>query len=679
MTLDNPITDIKGVGATLADRLARLGISTVRELLLHFPRRYEDFSKVIPIKSMQPGPVTFKGKIDQIASRRSHRNRRLSLTEAIISDDTGTIKAIWFNQPYLAKTFPEGSEVLVAGSLEFKNNDLALRSPAIESVGGDPRDTARIVPVYPETEGITSKQLRGMVMQVLSLADQLEETLPPDILVKANLVPLPTAVGQIHFPDSQEDLASARRRLAFEELWYLILTGLVIKAEIKTEAAPVIKFDADLAHKYVDALDFKLTDHQRASAWQILQDMELDRPMNRLLEGDVGSGKTVVALMAAVMAIQAGYQAALMVPTEVLARQHARKIAPILEKLGLKSATILGRQPAAEKKTSTDAASNGSADLIIGTHALLGTEIKFKNLGLVIIDEQHRFGVAQRQELKTKAAKMPHLLSMTATPIPRSLALTVYGDLDLSIISELPPGRQPIKTQVIPQGGRDKIYREIDQQIGQGRQVYVICPLIEESDKLGFKSATAEADRLKKTVFKHRRIGLVHGRLSSAEKDTVMNDFANGQIDILVSTTVIEVGIDVPNATVMLIEGADRFGLASLHQLRGRVGRGAHHSFCYLIAEGYTPGSAERLKAMERTNDGFRLAQIDLELRGPGQIYGLAQHGILDLQVADITDTKLLAEVKLLATDFAKEPSILLKYPQMLKRINNLKAVTTLD
>lgn len=679
MTLDSPITSLKGVGETLAGRLERLGVKTLRDVLFHFPRRHEDFSAVVPIKSMRPGAVTFRGRVERIASRRAAKNWRMSVTEAIIADDTGTIKAVWFNQPYLSKSYPPGSEVLISGKLEFKNNDLALRAPAIEPADADHKNTGRIVPVYPETEGINSKQLRSIVMMCLPLAEQLEETLPPDVLAKANLMPLSSAITQIHYPASSSELTAARRRLAFEELWYLILTGLVIKHEIKTDHAPAIKLDVEMAKRYVAALDFPLTDAQRAAAWQILQDMEREVPMNRLLEGDVGSGKTVVAVMAAVMAAGSGYQSAIMVPTEILARQHAKNIAPLLEKLNLKVVTLLSKQPGPEKKTALDAAADGSVDLVIGTHALLGEKVKFKNLGLVVIDEQHRFGVSQRQELKGKAGTMPHLLSMTATPIPRSLALTVYGDLDLSIIDKMPPGRQPVFTRVVGPDRRKEVYAEIDQEIDAGRQVFVICPLIEESDKLGFKSAQTEAERLEKTIFKHRRIGLVHGKLKPAEKDEVMKRFAGGEIDILVSTTVVEVGIDVPNATVMLVEGADRFGLATLHQLRGRVGRGKHKSFCFLFSENYTAQAAARLKALERTSDGFRLAEIDLELRGPGQIYGLAQHGILDLQIADLGDSRMLAEVKALAQDFLHEPSVLLKYPRMLNRINQLKAVTTLD
>ncbi len=679
MTLDSPISDLQGVGDKLGGYLAKLGIRRVRDLLWHFPRRWEDYSQIVPIGQMRPGPVTFRGEIEQIHVRPAHTNRRLRLTEAVIGDDTGSIGVTWFNQPYLTKTYPPGSQVLVSGQVELKSNRLGMTSPAIEAASDDPKDTARIVPVYPETEGITSKQLRGLVRQVLDLAADLEDPMSDEILLKTKLIDLPEAIRQIHFPDNQPGLLAAKMRLAFDELWYLILAGLVIKQEIQTESAPVIKFDEAIAKNFVGQLGFKLTNAQRAAAWQILQDMERDVPMNRLLEGDVGSGKTVVAIMAATMAAAAGFQTALMVPTEVLARQHAKKIADLLTKLGMKSATILGKQSADEKNAALELAANGSADVVIGTHALISEKVDFKNLGLVVIDEQHRFGVAQRQELKRKATKMPHLLSMTATPIPRSLALTVYGDLDLTVIDELPPGRQTIITKVARRAERDGVYAEIDGQIEQGRQVYVICPLIEESEKLDYKSVEQESERLKKTVFSHRRIAPLHGRLKSEEKDAVMSEFAAGKIDILVSTTVIEVGIDVANATVMLIEGADRFGLATLHQLRGRVGRGAHQSFCYLTYENYTPTAAERLKAMEKYHDGFKLAQIDLEIRGPGQIYGHAQHGLLDLQLADISDTKLLAQVKELAAEFLQNPNVLLEYPAMFERVNQLKAVTSLD
>ncbi len=676
MNLDRPVGSLKGVGPTFERKLAKLRIFTARDLLTHYPRRYEDFSQVTAIQFMKPGLVTIKGTIMAAAARRSYK-RNLTITEAIISDGTGTVKAIWFNQPYLAKTLPKGSEVLVSGKLEFRNNDLALQGPAIEPAESLNKNTGRIVPVYPETEGVTSKQLRGLILPLLDLVEW-PESLPAEVVKKGRLLSADAALREIHFPTTSVQLQQAKRRLAFEELFFIMLASLIIKAEIKTETAPRIEFEAAVAKRFTETLDFTLTDAQRAAAWRILQDLDQDRPMNRLLEGDVGSGKTVVAAMAAVMAMSQGYQAALMVPTEILARQHAQKLEPLMSKLGFEIGLLVSKQPMAERKQIQEQVVSGQVNLIIGTQALLSDPVQFANLGLVIVDEQHRFGVQQRSALKAKAGRLPHLLSMTATPIPRSLALTVYGDLDISVIDSLPPGRQPITTKIVKNSERDKVYAEIDQEITQGRQVFVVCPLIDESDVLGAKSATAEAERLRKSIFAHRRIGLIHGKMKSEEKQTVMERFINHDLDILVATSVIEVGIDIPNASIMLIEGADRFGLAALHQLRGRVGRGEHQSYCYLLYDNFSPGVAERLRALERTGDGFRLAQIDLELRGPGQIYGLRQHGILDLQMADMSDTKLLAEVRQAADDFLEGPHML-KYPAILERVNQLKAVTSLD
>lgn len=668
------VAGVAGVGAATAKRLERLGITTVEDLLKHYPRRYEDYSNLLPINAIKPGPVTIRGQFLQVASRRALRNPRLSITEAIISDGTGTIKAIWFNQPYLKNTLPIGKEVLISGKLEFRNQDLALQGPTYEAVGDNSKHTARIVPVYPETVGLTSKQLRNLIMPLLPLAEGLPDPLPVETIKNNKLLPYSQALRAIHFPQSQHELDAARHRLAFEELFFLMLTSLVIKREIQTETAPIVKFDPGVAKQFTDALDFSLTDAQRQAAWQILQDLERSVPMNRLLEGDVGSGKTVVAAMAATMAMSQGHQVALLVPTEILARQHFAKIGPLVESLGYKSELIM-----AKSKTKTSNVDSLASNLFIGTHALLSKQIEFINLGLVIIDEQHRFGVSQRQAIKQKAGQMPHLLSMTATPIPRSLALTVYGDLDISIIDSLPPGRQPITTQVVNPGDRDKVYAAVDAQISQGRQVFVVCPLIEDSDKLGAKSVTTEADRLQKGMFKHRRIGLLHGRLKSDQKQAVMDQFSKGELDILVATTVVEVGIDIPNASVMMIEGADRYGLAALHQLRGRIGRGLHASRCYLLTDNTSPEVNQRLQAMERTSDGFRLAQIDMEMRGPGQIYGTAQHGRLDLQMASLSDVKLIETVRLAANEFLQNTQNLVKYPLVAKRINQLKTVTSLD
>lgn len=678
--MQRPIGSLKGVGTEMEIKLGRLGITTLGGLIHHFPRRHDDFSKIIPIRQMRPGNVTFKGEVERVASRYA-RARKLHLTEAIISDGTGTVKAIWFNQPYLAKTIPTGTPVLVSGQIKFTNNDLALQSPAIEAVteGKVSKDTARIVPVYPETDGLSSKQLRGLVQQILPLVDTLQETLPDEVIDGAKLMPVTKALKEIHFPASQASLTRARARLAFEELWFLILTSLVIKHEIKTENAPQVPFSVDSAKAFVGALDFELTPAQKRAAWEIFQDMAAEQPMNRLLEGDVGSGKTVVATMAACMAMRSGFQAALMVPTEILARQHAAKLTPLLLKLGYEAVVVLGKQSAAERAAALERIQSDGPLLIIGTQALLSEAVAMPNLGLVIIDEQHRFGVGQRRTLKAKAGRLPHLLSMTATPIPRTLQLTVYGELDISIIEGLPPGRKPITTKVLDAKQRAGAYTFINAQLDEGRQAFVVCPLIDDSPELAFKSVTAEHERLSKGPFKHRRLGLLHGRLSTPEKQSVMDAFATGEIDILVATSVIEVGIDIPNASVMLIDGAERFGLAALHQLRGRIGRGAHASHCFLVAESKAPGTLERLKALEKSQDGFRLAQIDLELRGPGAIYGRRQSGELDVQLADTTDVKVLAAVRGAALKFLTDPAAMVKYPYVAAKVNALKAVTTLD
>ncbi|MBI4100977.1 ATP-dependent DNA helicase RecG [Candidatus Microgenomates bacterium] len=687
---EESVSQLNGVGGAVAKKLKKLKIETIEDLLQHYPRRYEDFSSITPIGKLKPGQVTVKGEINRAVTRRTRRG--FALTEAVIEDGSGAVKAIWFNQPYLARALPKQIPVYVSGQLEFKYNQYALQNPVVERASAFPKNTARIVPVYPETAGLSSRQIRNLIHQVLPTIRRLPETLPPEIVSRSDLVQdrilskglmnRVEALEQIHFPDSLVKLEAAKKRLAFEELFVLILTGLVIKQEIKNEPSPRIAFKTNIAKSFVRNLTFKLTDAQRKAAWQILQDLDKEMPMNRLLEGDVGSGKTVVAGMSAAMAIHNGFQVAMMAPTEVLAKQHRKTIGSMFERLpaaskinvSMLTSSINGKS----KEQVLKAIADGKAQLVIGTHALLEDIVNFKNLGLVIIDEQHRFGVDQRNQLKAKAGKLPHLLTMTATPIPRSLALTVYGDLDISIIDKLPPGRKPVKTQVAAEDKRQSIYEHVDQQIGQGRQVYVICPLISESDKLGVKSVEQEAARLKQSVFGHRRIGLLHGRMKSEEKDTIMSDFESGEIDILVSTTVVEVGVDVPNASVMMVEGAERFGLATLHQLRGRVGRASHQSYCYILTTNDYQ-ARRRLELLERYHDGFILAQRDLELRGPGAIYGQRQHGLLDLRLANLTDTKLIAKARKTAQDWLKTQPDLRRYPQLLAKINQLKSVTTLD
>ena len=473
-------------------------------------------------------------------------------------------------------------------------------------------------------------------------------------------------------------LEAARNRLAFEELFMLITSALALKQDIQTEPARSIEFDVDKLRPVLDSLTFDLTPAQKKAAWAILQDMGRTKPMNRLLEGDVGSGKTVVALLAAYMAISQGCQVALMVPTEILARQHMASANALLGSLGVDMALLVGSLKLSQKQVVKERIAKHQANLVIGTHALLEESVTFASLGLVVIDEQHRFGVSQRSLLKAQSEVMPHVLTMTATPIPRSLALVVYGELDVSIIDELPPGRQAIETKLMAADGRAAMEQHLDELIEQGRQVFVVCPLIDQSDTLGLKSVQAEFDRLSAGVFAHRRLEVLHGKLRATEKEHIMAEFAEGKIDILVSTTVIEVGVDIPNASIMVIESAERFGLAALHQLRGRVGRGKHRSYCYLMSETDNPVTLKRLRALERTQDGFRLSQIDLEMRGPGEIYGAKQHGILDLRMANVMDTKLVAHVRKVAEAFLASGNML-QYPHMIKRLNKLKAITTLD
>lgn len=678
--LQRSVRSIKGVGETTAAQLARLGIETWGDLLHHYPRRYEDYSKLVSIADVQLGAVTIAGTIEKIAARRSFK-RKLTITEAIVNDGTGTVKAVWFNQPHLPKSIPEGTEVVLSGKLEFKDNNLSLSSPLWEKTERSGTNTGRILPIYPETEGLTSRQLRTYLGYILPLITEkdIEDLLPADVIKKHHLLSAYQALRFIHEPKTSNDLVQAQHRLAFEELFMLQAASLLIKQDIQTEVAPQIAFDQALAKSFVSALPFTLTDGQRAAAWQILQDIDNTHPMNRLLEGDVGSGKTVVAAMAAAMVVAHDYQVALMVPTEILARQHATSLAKLLKPLNVDVALLVASESKSGRKVTEEQMAAGKPTLVVGTQALLTGSVSLPKLGLVIVDEQHRFGVGQRQILKQKAGTLPHLLSMTATPIPRSLMLTIYGDLDISILKELPAGRKKIITKLVKAIDRPAMYAHIDEQIGDGRQVFIVCPLIDPNDLSGAKSVEAEADRLQKSIFKHRRIATLHGKMKADEKQAIMDDFFAGTFDILVSTTVIEVGVDIPNASIMLIEGADRFGLAALHQLRGRVGRGQHQAYCYLAPTSDNATSLQRLQAMERTADGFRLAQIDLDLRGPGQIYGLRQHGTLDLRFACLDDTELIATTRQAANDFVHDESAMLQYPHTMQQIHKLKAVTSLD
>ena len=678
MTLASPLTDLKGVGEAQAKKFAVLGIKTVGDLVDYYPRRYEDYSVVTPVNRLQPGVVSIEAVIKQASGR--YVRRGLHITEAVASDDSGSVRLIWFNQPYRAAALKTGQRYFISGQYELSRQRFAIMNPSVEMASDLPVNTARILAVYRETKGLTSRQIRLAVHQALAAAGELPESLPTEVVKANRLISRDRALRSLHGPESLDELTEARRRLGFEEVFQLSLASLLNKQENQSEAATRIAFDETLARQFVKSLPFKLTDAQRKTVWRVYQDLQKVHPMNRLVEGDVGSGKTVVATMAALMVLAQKKQVSLMAPTELLARQHAETIHRLLEPLGSQDKVVLlvGGMTAAQKTQARAAISGGQAGFIIGTQALIQEKIDMHKLALVVIDEQHRFGVDQRKTLMAKAGHMPHVLSLTATPIPRSLALTLYGELDVSVLDEKPAGRQAVITELVSPNARDRLYQKIDQELVAGRQMFVVCPLITESAVLEVNSAEKVYEDLSKHAFKHRRVGLLHGKMKAADKQAVMQKFIDRRLDILVSTTVIEVGVDVPNASLMLIEAPERFGLAQLHQLRGRVGRGADQAYCYLLLSDSRPPS-RRLRALESSNDGFKLAELDLELRGPGAIYGTSQHGQLDLRIAKLTDTKLIAAARQAAQSLLDNGVNLLQYKDLMKHVNRLRAVTNLN
>jgi ATP-dependent DNA helicase RecG len=678
MQWDDPITAVKGVGNAVAEKLAMLGLRTVGDLIEYYPRRYNDFSMLTPIHQLRPGPVSVQAVIKQVKGR--YMRRGMHITEAVATDETDSVRLIWFNQPYRERGMKPDQPYFISGTYELSHNRFAIMNPSTELASDFPVSTARIVPVYRETKGLSSNQLRKMVRETIPLMRSLPETLPDWIIAEQKLMSLARALETMHFPESNEALLAARRRLGFEEVYELSLASLLNKYELLQDTSLAIPFDDQLAREFVSNLPFKLTDAQRKVVWQVYQDMQKTQPMNRLVEGDVGSGKTVVATMAALMAVAEGFQVALMAPTELLARQHAETIYNLLEPMGIQDrvSLLVGGMGAKQKRRAYEQIAEGRVQFIIGTHALIQEQVDMQRLGLVIIDEQHRFGVEQRKKLMAKAGHMPHLLSLTATPIPRSLALTLYGELDISVIDAKPAGRKPVITEICSPNSKTQLYATIDTELAAGRQMFVVCPLITESGTMKALSVEQVYEQLAKKDFKHRRIGLLHGKMKPAEKQAIMQQFTAHELDILVSTTVIEVGVDVPNASIMLIEAADRFGLAQIHQLRGRVGRGGHNGYCYLMMSD-SSAPPQRLKALERTNDGFKLAELDLELRGPGAIYGTSQHGELDLRVATLTDIDLIASARQCAADYIERGEDLVKYPVTYSHVNRLRAVTNLN
>ncbi len=670
---------IKGVGPRTAEQFAAAGLHTVGDLITFLPRKHEDFTEIVTIADIHPGKMTIKARCEKIATRPVRRG--MKITTATLVDDTGKLQAVWFNQPYRTAQLAGGEEFYFSGEFEFNYNRYQLTNPSAEKVsdiGKETVQTDRLLPVYPAIKGLKSQLVRRILAELRPLMTMLPETLPATIVRKEKLASYSDALLGMHFPTTTADIAAARERLAFEELLQLLLASQLNKQENAKLEGWHIPFDLAAVKEFVVKLPFDLTGAQRRAAWEIIQDFEKQVPMNRLLQGDVGSGKTVVAGLAALSAARAGYQTALMAPTEILASQHAETLSRLLEPFGLHVGLATGSVKGKARQTLYQQIAEGSVAVVVGTHALVQNAVQFHCLGFVVVDEQHRFGVEQRQKLLAKSAKMPHLLAMTATPIPRSLALTVYGELDVSILNERPKGRKAIITKLWSPNSMRQLYDLVDEQLAAGRQAYVICSLIDDNPDNDVKSVEAEYRRLQAAHFKHRRIGLLHGKLKADEKDAVMSAFARGELDILVSTTVVEVGVDVPNATVMIIENADRFGLSQLHQLRGRVGRSDHQSYCYLVMSDSKQPS-QRLREIEKSNDGFYLAEVDLKLRGPGEIYGKAQHGPLNLQIATLADTQLIARAKKAAHEFATTGENLIQYELLAREVWRYQRLTTLN
>jgi ATP-dependent DNA helicase RecG len=661
LSINSPITTLKGISSSLAARFEKLNVRTIRDLLYFFPNRHLDYSQMKKISELAEGnEETIMANVWQVSEVRLGGRRS---TEAIIGDETGNVRVVWFNNPYIVKQLSTNRQVVVSGRLSIFKGRPVFQSPEWELLQDKELTHAgRLVPLYPLTRGLYPRQVRKLMKEVVdSCSPRMEDFLPARIRQRCNLLELTRAIYQAHFPEDEDMKKRARVRLAFDEL-FLLQLGVLSRKQVWQDSQPAASLTAraTMLAKWAKSLPFTLTTAQKKVIKEILADLKKTKSMSRLLQGEVGSGKTAVAVAALITAVTNGYQGAFMAPTEILAEQHFTNLCHLLSRSGnleakedyLRSysglmprpitvALLIGDIKGVKKQELQQHILDGNIDIAIGTHALIQKGVAFAKLGLVVIDEQHRFGVAQRSELRQKGFS-PHLLVMTATPIPRTLALTLYGDLDLSVIDQLPPGRQEIKTKWLKPSQRDKAYTFLRRQIAEGRQAFIICPLIEESEAVQAKAATVEFEHLSQDIFPNLKLGLLHGRLSAADKDNIMSHFRSCQLDILVSTPVVEVGIDIPNATVMLVESADRFGLSQLHQFRGRVGRGKEQSYCLLLAENPSQIARERLDIIERVQDGFQLAEEDLKMRGPGEFFGTRQSGIPDLRMAKISDIALL-------------------------------------
>lgn len=673
MDLNTPVSDLFMVGPIYAGKLKRLGITTISDLLFHVPSRYEDFSNISKIANISAGQkVSISGVIAKFENIYTKSGKKIQI--GMVADDTGKIELVWYNQPFLKNIIKFGITLSLSGEAKWFGNKLVLDSPAFEIIKSSAHlvHTGRIVPTYPETEGVSSKWLRSRINSILTkFYLQLPEILPQSVLNQFNLMARTDAIRYIHFPQQYQQIEEARRRLSFEELVKVQIAANIRKLEIDKKSVgqkyEISKFSQKL-NRFIKNLPFGLTGAQKKVTDEILIDLAKSKPMNRLLEGDVGSGKTVVAAIAMYLAHLNGYKSALLAPTEILANQHFQTIKSLLEPYDIQI-TLLTRST---KTRNPQPATHNQFDIFIGTHALLSEKLKIENLSLVVIDEQQRFGVEQRAQLREKGDN-PHVLILTATPIPRTIALTLYADLDLSVLDEMPLGRKKIKTWVVPKEKRKAAYAWIKSQIVKSdskEKAFIICPFIEESESLDtVKAAKSEFEYLKKDVFPDLKLGILHGKLASEKKDKVMNDFKKGKMDILVATPVVEVGIDIPSATIMLIEGSDRFGLAQLHQLRGRVGRGNLDSYCLLFTESENSKTIARLKIMEKVFSGPKLSEYDLKLRGMGEIFGTKQHGHLGMKVANLTDLVLIKETKEAVESIIKSDPALLQLPLLKEEV----------
>ncbi|MFN3704756.1 MAG: ATP-dependent DNA helicase RecG [Thermoflexales bacterium] len=669
--LDSPVTRVHGIGEFNAQKLAKLGIRTIGDLLYYFPFRYDDYSALKTINQLRYGDqVTVVGRVASACKQRTRSG--LLIFRAVLEDESGAIECSWFTNDrtadYMAKQLVAGREMVISGKVGEYLGRLVFQNPTYEPAEKEWITGGSIVPVYSLTEGLQPLMFRRIMRRITDYWPQrVPEHLPDDIRRQAGLMTIQEALREIHFPQTHQTREAARRRLAFDELFILQLAVLLQRNRWRQEPAPPIQASPELHERLVAALPYRLTGAQQRALDAILADMAQPRAMHRLLQGDVGSGKTVVAALAMALAASAGYQAALMAPTEILAEQHYQNIRRLLDLFAERAgwqppqiSLLTGSLSAANKREVYEQLATGQVQLVIGTHALIQERVQFQKLGLAVIDEQHRFGVEQRASLRRKAGDLGcHTLVMTATPIPRTLALTLYGDLDNTILDEMPPGRQPVETHWIAPSERERAYAFVRSQIAQGRQAFIICPLVEESEKTEAKAAVEEHERLQRDIFPDLKLGLLHGKMKPADKDAAMRAFVRGETHILVSTAVVEVGIDVPNASVMLIEGANRFGLAQLHQFRGRVGRGAHQSYCLLFADSSNDLADQRLQAIVDTHDGFKLAEIDLAIRGPGEFFGTRQSGEPQLRLVSLSDRDLLEQARALAEQLlARDPHL---------------------